>query len=1237
MPELQNIQDALAGCATAPSRGFAAAAENLLKTLDYSSTRKAALSGDVDKFMSKYSAAETESAKQLRASAANINIVFQFAETEILRFIEKTMGQNKQGELIKNQLQESNARSFLFVAVDLRKKKGGYSRSKYADLVREINKRFKPPTVVLFRRPASDNAPPALTLGFVNRRKSQTKRGYDVLKKVSLLREVRCDKPHHGHLDILAKLSLAERFIWMERKRKPQNFDGLLAAWLDELDAEALNRRFYKALYRWFEWARDKAVFPCLPSKSCDKDEERDRATADSVIRLITRMMFIWFIKEKKLVAEDLFYEEKVSPLLANYDADKGDTYYRAILQNLFFATLNTEIRDRGFNPGGQKGHRDGHGYRYKTLMTNPDKIRSLMNQTPFINGGLFDCLDSEEAGGFRADMFSDPIPGTHPKAEAKRKEAFAALSVPNYLFFSEDDEKPGLLTIFKRYKFTVEENTPVEQEVALDPELLGKVFENLLAEVNPDTRESARNQTGSFYTPRAVVDYMTDESLVAYLTAKVPDDDDSQWREKLLDLLDYAKNECENIAQNKIAPLVRAIADIKVLDPACGSGAFPMGVFNKLALALSKLDPKNKEWRKVQEKRATAAAGKTFASVQGRAKRDSRLEEINKTFTKYSEPFGRKLFLIQNSIFGTDIQPIACQIAKLRFFISLAIEQEKKGTTKDNFGIRQLPNLETRFVAADTLVRIRDIEEQGALGDKKIEQLREELVNNRERHFNARTRHAKSKCRKEDKRLRRLLAAELQASGFVPPLAAQKIADWNPYDPNDFANWFDPQWMFGIDDGFDVIIGNPPYRALQEERGLLGNKYEGEEFLCFDRTSDIYCLFYERGLGLLSAGGHLAYISSNKFMRTNYGRKLRCLLADETTLQTVIDFGENPVFEAGVDPAIVITKNAAPPKDSTLTAAIIKNAVDVFQVDSAVARIGFGMLQSDLTESEWILAPPEVHALIRKMRCAGVPMRKYVHRQMQRGITTGRDKAFVIDAETRRQLIAEDPNSAELIKLYLLGGEIKQWRIEKPKQYVIFTLQDTDINSYPAVKKHLAKYRSSLVRRAAPSAKYWYALQASGTFYERFGDPKIVYNETSKEIHSYIDHSGLYVNKTAFIVFAEDNEYLLGVLNSKMMDFYYRHTFPCWGDPWNRGRIQFQGIRMAAVPIFPANKPQRQKIARLVSEILESPQSASVPQLEAKIDTLVYKLYGLTEDEIALIKKWHNIRREAAQKNQPR
>ena len=562
----------------------------------------------------------------------------------------------------------------------MRKKKGGYSRSDYADFVREINKRFNAPTVALFRRPAFDDAPTALTLAFVGRRQSQTRHGRDVLEKVSLLREIQCDEPHRGHLDILAQLSFAERFKWIKSENKSQNFDGLLAAWLDELDAEALNRRFYGDLREWFKMARDNAVFP-RPS-----DAANNRAAADSVIRLITRMMFIWFIKEKKLVADQLFSESQISPLLAKYDAAEGDTYYRAILQNLFFATLNTDIDTRRFSNRNNSDHRNPNLFRYKDLMRKPDAILELMNQTPFINGGLFDCLDDFEgvlAGGRRVDCFTD-----NP---SQRKE----LRVPNTLFFSKEKKKFGLLTIFKRYKFTVEENTPVEQEVALDPELLGKVFENLLAEeINPETRNTVRRQTGSFYTPRVVVDYMADESLSAYLAAKVPGNGDRQWRQKLRDLFNYAKTGCENIAKDKIARLVGAVADIKVLDPACGSGAFPMGVLNKLALALSKLDPENREWKKLQQKRSAGAASEAFYGdyEDNDDARAVRLEEINKTFADYSKPFGRKLFLIQNSIFGTDIQPIACQIAKLRFFISLAIEQEKKGESdKKNYGIRPI------------------------------------------------------------------------------------------------------------------------------------------------------------------------------------------------------------------------------------------------------------------------------------------------------------------------------------------------------------------------------------------------------------------------------------------------------------------------------------------------------------------------------------------------------------------
>ena len=304
----------------------------------------------------------------------------------------------------------------------------------------------------------------------------------------------------------------------------------------------------------------------------------------EHVIRLITRLLFVWFIKEKGLVAEDLFVENQVRGLLKDYDPATGDSYYRAILQNLFFATLNTEMDRRGFSPGGGNAHPEPSLYRYADQIADLDGLLARFEQTPFINGGLFDCLDSfgdTGDGGYRIDCFSD----VH----------YHLLSIPNRLFFGQDSNSPGLITLFNRYKFTVEENTPAEQEVALDPELLGKVFENLLAAYNPETRETARKQTGSYYTPRPVVDYMVDEALVASLAQKVPPEDGNAqaWEAKLRRLLDYldyvdsdeGRERQQDFTDAEKAGIVRAIAELKVLDPAVGSGAFPMGVLHKLTL----------------------------------------------------------------------------------------------------------------------------------------------------------------------------------------------------------------------------------------------------------------------------------------------------------------------------------------------------------------------------------------------------------------------------------------------------------------------------------------------------------------------------------------------------------------------------------------------------------------------------------------------------------------------------
>ena len=574
----------------------------------------------------------------------------------------------------------------------------------------------------------------------------------------------------------------------MNDKKKPKNFDGLLAAWLAKLDTEELNKQFYRKLFAWFEWAIEEATFPT--------DENRVIKPAEHVIRLITRLLFIWFIKEKGLIAAELFNRTQIQDLLTEDDFNNGDSYYRAVLQNLFFATLNTEIDKRKFSTVGYATNRDFSRYRYKDQMRDSDKLLDIFAKTPFINGGLFDCLDSWEATGeesYRIDCFSD--------------NQYKKLSIPNRLFF---DENRGLLPLLEHYKFTVEENTPIEQEVALDPELLGRVFENLLAAYNPETGATVRKQTGSYYTPRAIVDYMVEEALVATLSQKCnPTDGDAKlWDERLHYLLDYAQafdDANEWFDDVETDAIVQAISELTILDPAVGSGAFPMGMLHKLTLALRRLDPDNSRWEKLQKERALQRAEVAFDTQDDPTRREE-LIEIDETFKRYRDSdFGRKLYLIQNSIFGIDIQPVACQIAKLRFFISLAIEQEPEQNA-ENFGIKPLPNLETRFIAANTLIGLKA---QGTLTSNRARDLEQELRDNRERHFHATTRQRKRACKIRDEELRTELATELKHFG-MSNTDAERIARWDPYDQNATTDWFNSEWMFGITEGFDVVVGNP-------------------------------------------------------------------------------------------------------------------------------------------------------------------------------------------------------------------------------------------------------------------------------------------------------------------------------------------------------------------------------------------------------------------------------------------
>lgn len=795
--------------------------------------------------------------------------------------------------------------SYIFIAIELAD--GDYARGKLAGIARQINRIFPMPVMVLFKIGGR------LSIAVINRRLNKRDDNKDVLGKVTLIQNIAIENPHPGHIDILASFSLAEL---TEGRRVIQNFDQLHAAWEEVFNVELLNKRFYRELANWYFWALPQVDFPA----DIEKDDEKRCATG--LIRLLTRLIFCWFLKEKGLVPEKLFAETDLKNILKDLSPN-ASTYNEAILQNLFFATLNQRMgKDKNGQPfrafatdeGFQK-NRATYGvdtlYRYEDHFRDPATALEHFADVPFLNGGLFECLDRIEDGTGKK-LYLDGF------SRNKKKRP----TIPNHLFFGGEHEEDlsgaygdtkrkrekvrGLLHILNAYKFTIVENTPVDQEIALDPELLGKVFENLLASYNEETKTTARKQTGSFYTPRPIVEYMVDESLKAHLTGALAKAGMSEQNAKAgLDILFAYTERAHPFNENEVATLLDAIHTCKILDPACGSGAFPMGVLHKLVYIIHKLDPDNGRWKQLQIDAA--------AKIPDVTARDAAIAAIERDFADNEDDYGRKLYLIENCLYGVDIQPIAIQISKLRFFISLVCDQRTNRSKKDNHGIRPLPNLETKFVAADTLIGLPEMD-QLALLPSRVHEIEGEIEELYHRHFAIQRRDQKLALQKKIKSLREELGKVL-AESLGSSKKAQHIADWNPFDPQASSDFFDPYWMFGqsLADGFDVVLGNPPYQSAIEHKKARGGDYRDrikEQYASATGTWDLYIPFFEAGIHFLKPNGILSYISPNKFLSATYGIGLRQYLLRETRILTLADVSHLPIFEsASVYPVISVFK----------------------------------------------------------------------------------------------------------------------------------------------------------------------------------------------------------------------------------------------------------------------------------------------------------------------------------------
>lgn len=1198
-------------------------ATRLFGTLGYRSDRTLDLSPNTPKnFLQTFDAhGRFRQDKGLLLKWASADILFQVTDEEINAL---SGGQLRITFESDKKIEDTVIQSYLFTAVEL--KKDHYTRTELAKITREINRLFPMPVLILFKNGET------LTFSIINRRLHKKDTWKDVLEKVTLIKDIRYASPHRAHIEILYDLTSSVLFEHHHIK----DFVSLHQAWQKTLDTNELNRRFYREMANWYFWALHNVTFP---SKN---DIPEDIRNPVNVIRLITRIIFVWFVKEKGLITEALFNKQRVNSLLDDFSPESS-SYYKAVLQNLFFATLNTKMGERKFRDerryqGKSNDYMIHNRYRSRSHFNDPESIVELTKDIPFLNGGLFECLDRETEPVTRIDGFSDRDDNE--------------LSVPNYLFFSDGRavdlnadygtknrkyKVRGLIDLLQSYKFTITENTPIEEEIALDPELLGKVFENLLASYNPETKTTARKLTGSFYTPREIVNYMVDEALIAYLENTLvrnfetdvelsprtplsqgkmfgkPDPVQTKLsptrkrisakirkeiQGKLRHLFEY-NEEDHKFTDDELEILIEAIDNAKILDPACGSGAFPMGILHRLVYLLGRLDPGNKRWKDKQIAKAS--------EIQVQEIREEAIENIEYAFERNELDYPRKLYLIQNCIFGVDIQPVAVQIAKLRFFISLIVDQ-KIDNEVGNRGIRPLPNLETKIVAANALIGLKG---QMKLRGYEINSLENELKQVRRDYFEATSRKKKRRCEERDKEIREKMAQILETQNLFKDTSINLIS-WDPYNQNQAADFFDPEWMFGETQGFDLVIGNPPYvRADSGEQHLALRKSieDSKLYETLWEKWDLYIPFIERGYRLLRPYGFTTMIVSDAFCHSKYAQKSQEWFLKNSRVHRLDFFSKIKIFDAGVH---------------NITYLFQKSDGSDNKPERRVHGPEFGTIKMLPTAEQSTLNyraffPEDTSTQRFSVPALALDEICYV----TKGMVVHADEKVAQGLFKLKNLISDKKDKLHP-KPFAEGKNIERWLPAKhnwlewgTERAPILFSRRTFVELYEQEEK-LMLVKVGAIRAALDKNRLycnegvyvcipWHGLQS-------------VRNNSLKKAARYLDEAparlGLPCREDLEKTSRRFNiKYLLAILNSSPACNFLRTN--------RRNNIQLYPDDWKKVFVPDTSPEQQAPIVRLVDEILvalRADPAANITSAEAEIDARVAQLYGLTEEEYSLI-----------------
>ena len=938
----------------------------------------------------------------------------------------------------------------------------------------------------------------------------------------------------------------AENFVKLYEKR-----DNLMLVDIeDAFSVEALSDRFfneYKEIYaniifyitgkrmvkkgnKWEEVKEGRACRKILDEFS--EFEDPEKAVRDYVKKLMGRLVFLQFLQKKGWLGVPSNKNwgegdgEFIQHLFTNYDDQ--DNFIDDVLEKLF-NDLNTERKDD----------------------ISKIKILGYKFKVPYLNGGLFERDATDET------YF--PLPAR----------------------YMED-----MLEFFSRYNFTIDENDPDDAEVGVDPEMLGRIFENLL-EDNKDK--------GAFYTPKEIVTYMCRESLIAYLQTDI---EDVATKEALRQFV--TTHDAEHLGTNKKfrQQVDEALKTVKICDPAIGSGAFPMGLLKELFQC------------------RTALEGIT----------QSKAAEIKK-------------HIIQQNIYGVDIEKGAVDIARLRFWLSLIVDEETPQALPNlDFKIMQGNSLLEQYKGVDlsTIIEKKYDKKSGlSWFDDIVDVLRLDLRKLLAKYYEC-TDH------KEKKKLRKEITDNVKQQ-----LKEQSInIDFGDIDlsgNNQFMLWH--TWFYDVfsQGGFDIVVGNPPYveaKKLKYIASTLKDIYE-----VYSGTADLSIYFNELGLNLLADNGVLSFITTNKFFNTGYGEKVRKQLSSQN-INILLNFEQVEVFKDILVSSVIINISKAERKrnNNFIYEKFYKLNCNEFKHEFTIRQSNFGTYSQDyLGNKEWSFADTIGLKLKDKIEKGNPILKEIEGVYVYRGVTTGYNPAFIISDEQKDNLIAKSSKNAEVIKNMLQGRNIRKWFYNESDENLIFTRRGINIDIYPQIKKHLfcfynqlkPKKKSTDENGRKPGSYEWFEILDNTAYYQHFEkDEKIIWGLTADKWAFTLDTKQHYLPSNAYILTSEKIpiRYILGLLNSKLMCYYFGFI----GVMTAGGAYTLKAATIEALPFVIGSKEFQKKISTMVDSILKAKKrnkQEDVSSLENEINILIYHLYNLTYDEVLIVDPETPITREEYEK----